>query len=593
MRRPPKTADVASPSGLSDPSYLSIVNVRPASKMALHCTSPAADIKPCLSHSPAESQSPASSTTEGATPGPAIRPKPSPAPAAQQSNLAPAATVASPVSNGYASPMGHGPLGKAIEVPARPKPGRKTAVDEPTSKRKAQNRQAQRNFRQRKLEHAASLETNNQELRTENQQLQVEVERLHDVVSESQQLEAKVQRELDELRKRCADSEERWNASLNAMSAMQDQIRSEKSQSAAWKSQFEAKAAEVDVLKAKLAALSRSATRMPPLASASPRPQSAQRSTPTPGRPAMKRHSATDGCGNCDETGECACVDSYIDSTRAAKEVGDPALRKVSAMSIHSMLSPQTELEVRPRTGSQALPELMSDVSSENDALETDFTVLSKNTVIPAVPLSSRPTEPPSGVMHDTCGFCTDPSNCLCTEVKLDAAASSGKSLDPSFQTSSAPTTSRQPGSCPACQSNPEQKAFCESLARERSANRQPSASEDTRDAKRPRLESSVTIPCADAFPLFKRLSRSHESVTYDTLYNEFMKSHPGSRRDTGLTSNDSKTRQFSAYEADIVEVLASLHRANSSSGGSGSPGIKRSGSDATKSSGARYRVER
>lgn len=579
------------PPCLSDPSYLqpTMTNVGPPSNMASNYASPAADIKPYASLSPSESQSPASSTTEGATPGPAIRPKPSSAPAAQQSNLAPSAVVASPLSNGYASPMGSGPIGKAIEVPARPKPGRKTAVDEPTSKRKAQNRQAQRNFRQRKLEHATGLEASNQELRTENQQLQVEVERLHHAVTESQQLEAKIQLELDELRTRFTENEERWNTSLNAMTVMQEQIRAEKTHAATWRRQFESKAAEVEALERKVSALSRHAVpfapsaRMPPPTSDSPRPQSSQRGTPTSGRPAPKQHSATDGCGNCEETGECACVDSFIDSSHTAKEIGDP-FRKVSAMSIHSVLSPQNELEIPPRTGSQALPDLMSDVSSENDALETDFTTLSKNTVIPAVPLNSRPTDTLSAAMHtDTCGFCTDPSNCLCREVKPS---------DLSLQPTHAAPISRQPGSCLDCQANPEQKAFCESLARERAANRKLSSPGDARSTKRPRLESSVTIPCADAFPLFKRLSQSHESVTYDTLYSEFMKSQPGSRRNTGMVSgsSDGRGRQFSAFEADIVEVLASLHRANSTS--SGSPGIKRD-SDATNNSGARERVER
>jgi hypothetical protein len=62
----------------------------------------------------------------------------------------------------------------------------------------------------------------------------------------------------------------------------------------------------------------------------------------------------------------------------------------------------------------------------------------------------------------------------------------------------------------------------------------------------------------------------------------------------------DGKGREFSAFEADIGEVLASLHRYGSSSssgggnGGSEDTGIERRGScDAMKSSGARERVER
>ena len=605
---------------LSDPSYLlpTISNLRPKTAMATASlslsASPTVDVKPHISPSPSEPYSPASSSAaEVGASGPTIRPKPSSAPAVQQSTQNTAAApppvntsvaTPSPLSNGYNSPMAsavsNGPIAKAIQVPARPKPGRKTAVDEPTSKRKAQNRQAQRNFRQRKLEHAASLETNNQELRNENQQLTGEVQRLNHVVQESQQLQARVQRELDEFRRRFNENEERWNASLNAMSALQEQIRAEKNQQSVWRARFEAKTAEADALERKLAGMQQSlpfntTNRMLPPTSVTSLRSHASQSTPSQ---ILRPHSVTDGCGNCAETGECACVDSYIDSSHTTKEIGDATLRKAPTMSINSVLSPQDERNERARSDLQVVSDVMIDVSPESDALETDFTNFSKSATIAAVPLTRRPAESPSAAVHsESCGFCTDSSNCLCAEVKL----SSSKEIDLSIQPSQSSVT-RLPGSCPACQANPDQKAFCESLARERTASRQANSPSDGRSPKRPRLEPAVRIPCADAYPLYQRFSHSRENVTYETLYSEFLKTKPDgedhahhhrSSNSTNAAADASKaTRQFSAFEADIVEVLASLHRANakpSTNGSAGSPTTVKTPKNGT----ARERVER
>lgn len=56
-------------------------------------------------------------------------------------------------------PPGGGPLSRTHVVPPRPKPGRKPATEEPESKRKAQNRQSQRNFRQRKQKTISDLQS--------------------------------------------------------------------------------------------------------------------------------------------------------------------------------------------------------------------------------------------------------------------------------------------------------------------------------------------------------------------------------------------------------------------------------------------------
>lgn len=71
---------------------------------------------------------------------------------------APIPTTTAPDSSTDPATAGVGPLTGQYAIPPRPKPGRKPATDEPANKRKAQNRQSQRNFRLRKQQKTEELE---------------------------------------------------------------------------------------------------------------------------------------------------------------------------------------------------------------------------------------------------------------------------------------------------------------------------------------------------------------------------------------------------------------------------------------------------
>src|SRR6187402_1121328 len=60
-------------------------------------------------------------------------------------------------------------------IPPRPKPGRKPAVDEPPTKRKAQNRAAQRAFRERRAARVGELEEQLEETKEEQQRREAEM----------------------------------------------------------------------------------------------------------------------------------------------------------------------------------------------------------------------------------------------------------------------------------------------------------------------------------------------------------------------------------------------------------------------------------
>jgi len=60
-------------------------------------------------------------------------------------------------------------------IPPRPKPGRKPATDTPPTKRKAQNRAAQRAFRERRAARVGELEEQLEETKEEQQKREAEM----------------------------------------------------------------------------------------------------------------------------------------------------------------------------------------------------------------------------------------------------------------------------------------------------------------------------------------------------------------------------------------------------------------------------------
>ena len=512
-----------------------------------------------VSSPPSDAGTPTSTAgeREPTTPGPYILPR--------QPRLQPLTPIAGPSSDALhpddssamspASVMTSGPLSSIHTVPARPKPGRKTAQDEPTSKRKAQNRQAQRAFRQRKQEQAVSLEESNKLLTNEVERLDTEILELRSLLEQRNDDHSRVvdatndsQRRLVALQNQLRAETARNDNLLNAQKAFQEQAR-----------EANTLRQQCQDLQSQLALLQHHQRETLPDGSVRlPRKrQMPSRPAQSVEEPPPKRATAKDGCGNCEETGECPCVDTFIDTTgtpgRDMSATPGPSSRnRPTAMSISSMLSPQVEAP-SPRPSQSAFTPL--DEFPNRSEVEIDFTTY---------PQPSEPSLDPSAMAeshHGACGFCTNPDNCLCDPPAAPTPSASEK---------------LQPGTCPSCQQNPEQKAFCESLAAERTANLAGDRTSPSRHVKRPRLDAArdVTIPCADAFPLYKRLSRASGKITYDALYKEYMQGQPGSSSSRGSPrqgepsrSAKGKGRQFSAFEADIGEVLASMHKQGRSSG--------------------------
>jgi hypothetical protein len=469
--------------------------------------------------------------------------------ALRPSTLAPTTTA----PNGY-QPMptgpNTGPMTSSIAVPARPKPGRKAATDEPDNKRKAQNRAAQRAFRERKTNVQKGLEYDNNVLRATNDTLLAELTSLRAQAEHDRNRMDALEQQVAESTARENESRTKWENNLTSMTAFQQQRqeaenRAEEALATARRCQDEVQrmTMELNMYKTRLSELPAQLNASASVkANSLSRPQvPAQNATITFQIP-QKRQLVIDGCGDCEENGACPCVDSYVDdSGPAMSRDGIPPLNRnmsTASMSINNLLSPP-DMNTAQKDSQSDVPELTSDQSSPEE-LEIDFTnhfaKVHSNTHIQT---------------SDKCGFCYDPSNCICADT--EATLQSVKAMALPVKT--------KPGTCIQCQQNPEQKAYCESLALQTKTERE--LAEGQPDPKRTRTEGqNITIGCADAYAVFKQVNiKSGGRPSFDDVYNTFMNSNPPSRRGTEAAANDMETkpRQFSAYETNIAAVLTTL----------------------------------
>ena len=357
-------------------------------------------------------------------------------------------------------------------IPPRPKPGRKPATDTPPTKRKAQNRAAQRAFRERRAARVGELEeqleeTNNEYLKKENE--------LRDQIS---RLEANVQRFSGEVQS--------WRLRCDTLDRIAEYERKEK----------EAALAELSYLRNGVMTTGTDAVPLPPRRARGPVPPLIEYSqNPQAVEPV--------GCGSCMSGGRCACIEQTIISTsgcgncspdthcQCLEDTIKEAANLPVSMELKRSCSPSTEQsEKRQRQSDPTTP------------LEIDFTAqfLSKpiEQLQPshdsAVQISTRPP-------IESCGFCEEGTYCVCAEAVATAARDErehenrlapllNEVTPPPSETDvvdgtltklppmhpnqmhrpvNAATTSNscvnEPGTCQQCQSDPRSGLFCRSLA--------------------------------------------------------------------------------------------------------------------------------
>ncbi|KAI1323717.1 hypothetical protein F5Y16DRAFT_412465 [Xylariaceae sp. FL0255] len=365
-------------------------------------------------------------------------------------------------------------------VPPRPKPGRKPATDTPPTKRKAQNRAAQRAFRERRAARVGELEEQLDEQRDESdraqQQLRDQVRGLDAVVETLRKqcidLEETLERERAQKTKIADELEvlkQRWHTERPRNSSRNDSFISRHDTITGLSSQ---RSSHHDSTASNAAGGRNPSTNFSISHMISP-PDSVE----TP-------RDASVGCGGCTLGTKCECLEAIVNNSGP---------------------DPDTELKRKPSSISVLEPEEKR-IRQNIYPNEIDFTSLfsSKRDPIgelgPTEPQISLQSPPQPVPPRDSCGFCTESSYCMCAEAaaaqtlapigqQVQTPPPSDSDVGPSpmevtstgaiklpsisslnrtaFRAARNPTGCgpNGPGTCAQCLRDPKSGLFCRSLA--------------------------------------------------------------------------------------------------------------------------------
>lgn len=414
-------------------------------------------------------------------------------------------------------------------IPPRPKPGRKPATDTPPTKRKAQNRAAQRAFRERRAARVQELEEQIKEIEDGHE---ARVAALTEQMSNLSREMEQAREEVKWWRDRCHALEKEVSIERNAKETLTKELRS--STTALFNRASSSTMPDSVPLPPRKRPLTRS-SRMDDLFSTN------------------KDHEKDDGldhvplgCNSCSTT-HCQCIEDAfgmpIDTHESSRARHPP----------HGVGSPARDIsdpEIKPD------PEEMEiDFTSRFAAAPAQSSLHAENEV------SSPPVDP--------CGFCQDGTPCICAEMAAQEQqrqqAQLSRNRRESFgnnrlapiqsmsQFTPPPSESdvrsevtlppinqatnpciNGPGTCAQCQADPRSTLFCKTLAASRSASGSPSgggccggkgadggccmsrnapssssapkaSSSAQFIAPKPANTNALTLSCADAFTTLSR----------------------------------------------------------------------------------------
>lgn len=350
-------------------------------------------------------------SSSGSVPAIAIKPGTAPRPTRINTSGAPASkiTMASVLSPSPSAPLSM--TSKEWVIPPRPKPGRKPATDTPPTKRKAQNRAAQRAFRERRAARVGELEEELTELKEEHKKKEEELEeRLHHLEVESETLRSRCQWLQSTLEKERLDR-------------MAHSIRSTpmKSQDNGFngavpdQSSLPAQGAGRPVAPRPIAQpFSISHIISPP--EQSPATVDINCGSCGPNDPCICASTviteAPVGCGKCTVDSRCACLEALQAETEDMSDLKRP-IRSTSP----SFTSVQPD-EKRQRLDLQPTTPMEVDFTAVFSQRNKRTTTVQETTA-PATQPQPRDQPQMSVEIKDSCGFCSNGSYCACADVPI------------------------------------------------------------------------------------------------------------------------------------------------------------------------------
>lgn len=420
------------------------------------------------------------------------------------------------------------PLNCTWNIPKRVKPGRKPATDTPPTKRKAQNRAAQRAFRERKAARIDTLEDEKQQIRDEFKQLELQYH--NKIIQAVESVRVGLEKEVAHWKDRAEKLEqllemERRSRIHSETPALRDYQNLE-------------------------------------LSSSSTLPL-----TPTSNDTAFHKQEI-DPCIKCGEDGRCPCLEKY---TAVASGESNDAVNDSNPLG-----NAQTADHSAKMLNNQSV----------GNFIPIDFTGYV------AIGRSEDVETTDANVSDENCGFCVGDGVCICKselakstdgqEQKLRRYQSPSaikhlptpfneKGLAKRFEMKSSMKVS--PGTCQDCLANPQQSKICQILAKERPllpstlgispgklVPLQPSAANMTNSLQN--MKTQESMPCSQFFKLFKDNSISMDPDRSQWMHNVYTIPN-GWGDETGSTSTDCNTADNAAYEIAAANILATLNQAS------------------------------
>ena len=407
-------------------------------------------------------------------------------------------------------------------IPPRPKPGRKPAGDAPPTKRKAQNREAQRAFRERRAAKVGELEEQlrgmEEESHRDNEQLRDRVDQLRYDLEQCREMISTWQRRHEEL-----EVAYRRESQLRQQAEM-----------------------EINILRSGMTAQTE-AVSLPP--------RRGKRNHLVDQTAPGQELSATANeltCGRCNNSSRCQCIEE-------AFEIADFTMDGVDPSATKRPHSPSADVHDKRMCQDRA--------GHREENNEIDFTGqfvggrLDNTTSIPFASGSAL-----GQAALERCGFCNDGSECICAtlttqpEQQSILAASTIDSVQRADTTKTSNTVSisctNDPGTCAQCRSDPSSTLFCKTLALTRPKltiedSKSTENGDNTQTA--PNYPSTAlagpTLTCSDAFSTLSRHHAYSQASTELGSWVSQLTAVPGIAKTEGKTA-------FEVEAASVMSVL-------------------------------------
>jgi hypothetical protein len=394
-------------------------------------------------------------------------------------------------------------------IPPRPKPGRKPATDTPPTKRKAQNRAAQRAFRERRAARVGELEEQLDQQKSENDQREATYkDTIRDLELEVQSFRSRcllLENMLDRERKERIQAETMLET-MRRQSEARPVLRTTNLPEPTYQSSYGSGQQHQHHGRQSNTENSRqSSNTLPPI-------------TNTPSGPAPSQgYFDTDAsltCGNCEPTGRCACVEEVLNagcgncgsggSCKCAEEA-DTVLNQGTALKRSASPTGIPPSQKRARSSPDA--ESPAEVDFTNMFQRRPTIETSQPSQFESSSVMSGPPSLDNTFLKDNCGFCKDGTYCVCADTAMATPAMTpvdtlppisaqiqtpppseadvvsqpfimemtaegavklprrNNKKKPAAQTSSRGCGSGGPGTCEQCRADPKSGLFCRLMA--------------------------------------------------------------------------------------------------------------------------------